>query len=160
MTSVRVFEFRKSKENPVVFPPSSIKKTKTLNTARLDKFWVLVNDLPLNTNSCLQGYLAHKKPPPPLGPPEGPRHKPTVGCYGRAVSYERGTPASFSPNRFPRGGEALEAAEPSCLHTRELPFSFRVNRGTALIRNHPLPRTTIGPKTTTYSRVLGWGGFL
>ena len=27
----------------------------------------------------LQGYLAHKKPPPPLGPPSGPTHSPTVG---------------------------------------------------------------------------------
>jgi len=40
----------------------------------------------------LQGYLAHKKTPNPLGPPEGPRHSPTVGSYGGAVSYERGTP--------------------------------------------------------------------
>jgi len=27
----------------------------------------------------LQGYLAHKKPPPPLGPPQGPMIHPTVG---------------------------------------------------------------------------------
>jgi len=27
----------------------------------------------------VQGYLAHKKTPNPLGPPEGPRHRPTVG---------------------------------------------------------------------------------
>jgi len=27
----------------------------------------------------VQGYLAHKKPPPPLGPPYGPRRRPTVG---------------------------------------------------------------------------------
>ena len=27
----------------------------------------------------LQGYLAHKKQRPPLGPPSGPRHRPTVG---------------------------------------------------------------------------------
>jgi len=27
----------------------------------------------------LQGYLAHKKPPPPLGPPQDRRHSPTVG---------------------------------------------------------------------------------
>ena len=29
--------------------------------------------------------------PPPLGPAEEPRHGPTVGSYGVAVSYERGT---------------------------------------------------------------------
>ena len=27
----------------------------------------------------LQGYLAHKKQPPPLGPPWWPMHSPTVG---------------------------------------------------------------------------------
>ena len=42
----------------------------------------------------IQGYLAHKKPPPPLGPPQGPMHRTTVGSYGGAVSYERG-------NQFP-----------------------------------------------------------
>jgi hypothetical protein len=32
------------------------------------------------------------KPPTPLGPPYGPRHSPTVGSYGEAVSNERGMP--------------------------------------------------------------------
>ena len=41
---------------------------------------------------AIQGYLAHKKPPPHLGPPKEPRHGPTVGSYGETVSYERGTP--------------------------------------------------------------------
>ena len=27
----------------------------------------------------LQGYLAHEKTPPPLGPSQGPRDRPTVG---------------------------------------------------------------------------------
>ena len=40
----------------------------------------------------LQGYLAHKKTPTPLGSPEVPRHKATVGSYGGGLSYERGTP--------------------------------------------------------------------
>ena len=30
----------------------------------------------------LQGYLAHKKQLPTLGPPYDPRHSPTVGSYG------------------------------------------------------------------------------
>ena len=30
-------------------------------------------------NNALQRYLAHKKPPPPLGPPYGPRDRATVG---------------------------------------------------------------------------------
>jgi len=44
-----------------------------------------------------EGYLAHKKPHPPLGPPKGPMHIPTVGSYGVAVSYERGTPVMKPP---------------------------------------------------------------
>ena len=48
----------------------------------------------------LQGYLARNKPPPPLGPPQGPRHSPTVGSEGDAVAYERGTPVQASyPDR-------------------------------------------------------------
>ena len=40
----------------------------------------------------LQGYLAHDKTPTPLGPSYGPRHGPTIGSRGGAVSYGRGTP--------------------------------------------------------------------
>ena len=29
--------------------------------------------------SEVQGYLAHKKPPSPIGPPQGPRLRPTSG---------------------------------------------------------------------------------
>ena len=42
----------------------------------------------------LQRYLAHKKPPPPRGPLQAPRHGPTVGSYGVGVSYGRGTPVA------------------------------------------------------------------
>ena len=42
----------------------------------------------------VQGHLAHKKQPTPLGLPPGPRHRPTVGSYGGAVSYRRGTPVT------------------------------------------------------------------
>ena len=31
------------------------------------------------SSPSLQGYLAHKKQPPPLGPPEGPGYSPAVG---------------------------------------------------------------------------------
>ena len=34
----------------------------------------------------VQGYLAHKKTPTPLGPPQDPRHRPTVGSYGGVFS--------------------------------------------------------------------------
>jgi hypothetical protein len=40
-------------------------------------------------NYRMQGYLAHKKHPPPLGPPY---YRATVGSYGGGGSYERGTP--------------------------------------------------------------------
>ena len=40
----------------------------------------------------VQGYLAHKKQPPSLGPPKDPRYSPTVGFYGGGGSYERDTP--------------------------------------------------------------------
>jgi len=47
----------------------------------------------------IQGYLAHTKQPSPLGPPQGPRHTPTVGFYGGLVSYERGTPVGIGRGR-------------------------------------------------------------
>ena len=39
----------------------------------------------------LQGHLADTKLPSPLGPPQGPRHKATVGCY-RGTSLIRNRP--------------------------------------------------------------------
>jgi len=45
---------------------------------------------------ALQGYLAHKKQPPPLGPPQGPGHFVTTGSWGGTVSYDRGIPVSLS----------------------------------------------------------------
>ena len=41
-----------------------------------------------------QGYLAHKKPPPSLGPLTDPRYSPTVGSWEGGVSYERSTPVA------------------------------------------------------------------
>ena len=35
----------------------------------------------------VQGYLAHKKTPTHLGPPQDPRQRSTVGSYGVSVSY-------------------------------------------------------------------------
>ena len=45
---------------------------------------------------AVQGYLAHKKPRPPLGPPLAPGHRATVGTKEEAVSYEQGLPAVVS----------------------------------------------------------------
>ena len=39
-----------------------------------------LNLFPFRSAAVLvQEYLAHKKPPPPLGPPWGPKHRATVG---------------------------------------------------------------------------------
>ena len=43
----------------------------------------------------VQGYIAHKKPRPPSGPPWEPRHGPTVGSYGVAFFSKRGTPVAW-----------------------------------------------------------------
>jgi hypothetical protein len=37
-------------------------------------------------------HLGDEKRPSPLGPPQGPRLTPTLGSWGGAVSYKRGTP--------------------------------------------------------------------
>ena len=61
----------------------------------LDYTAVSMNQSTLSVNptqAALQGYLAHKKQPPPLGPPYDPRHSPTVGSVGEAVYFERSTP--------------------------------------------------------------------
>ena len=31
------------------------------------------------SEEAVHGYFAHEKQPPPLGPPQDPRHRPTVG---------------------------------------------------------------------------------
>ena len=62
--------------------------------------------------AVLQGYIAHKKQPPPLGPPQGPRHSPTVESWEVAVSHERGTPVippeeAFHARVFARVAKSL-----------------------------------------------------
>jgi len=52
----------------------------------------------------VQGYLAHKKTPTPLGPPQDPRHRPTVGSQGGALSYERGARIKQHMQRISRQG--------------------------------------------------------
>jgi hypothetical protein len=46
----------------------------------------------MHAGNTLQGYLTHKKPPPHLGPPQGPKHRPYVGSWEGTVFYKRGTP--------------------------------------------------------------------
>jgi len=45
------------------------------------------------STSPLQGYLAYKKPPPPLESLWEPRHGPIAGSYEVVICYRRGTPA-------------------------------------------------------------------
>ena len=53
----------------------------------------------------VQGYLAHKKQPPPLGPPYDLGYSPTVGSWEGGVSYERGTPRGL---RYLSSGEGVK----------------------------------------------------
>jgi len=55
----------------------------------------LIEGLRVSFWGGVQGYLAHKRPPPPLGPPYVPRHRPTVGSQGGAVTCKRGHPVGF-----------------------------------------------------------------
>ena len=43
-------------------------------------FRVITQRGPGGSSELTQGYLAHKKEPPTLGPPQDPRHSPTAGC--------------------------------------------------------------------------------
>ena len=52
--------------------------------------------------------LAPSKRPTPLGPPWEPGHGPTVGSYGVAVSYRRGSPEGAPPS-LPLPSEKGEA---------------------------------------------------
>ena len=47
----------------------------------------------------LQGYFAHKKQPPSLGPPQDPKYSPAVGSWEGGVSHGRGIPVGFGAPR-------------------------------------------------------------
>ena len=84
----------------------------------------------------LQRYLAHKKTPTPLGPPEDQRHSPTVGSWGGAFFYERGSPA---------GPRAVTPRTPAHLG------------GTLLLFINP-PEPDLALKPSSPSSVLGGSG--
>ena len=65
--------------------------THTHNAGCEENFSPFGADDPLSVRPRLQDYLAHKKAPHPVGPPQGPRHRPTVRSYGVAFAYKRGT---------------------------------------------------------------------
>ena len=93
--------------------------------------------------SAVQGYLAHEKRPPPLGPPGGPGHSLAVGSWGGALSYERGTPVTG-------GGGVQRSIEDTAFPaqrvlTFELGILAQAHRDTSLIRPPPSPKITSGP---------------
>ena len=56
----------------------------------------------------LQGYLAQKKQPRLLGPPDDPRYSPTVGSWQGGVSCEQGTPCrGMHPDLCIRGPDVI-----------------------------------------------------
>ena len=60
---------------------------------------------PFTPNTAdVQGCLANKKTPTPLGHSQAPRHRPSAGSWGVAFSYGRGTPVTA------RGGLVLDEA--------------------------------------------------
>ena len=70
------------------------------------------------TSSTEEGYLAHKKMPNPLGPPQGPRHAPTPGSQEEAFFYERGIPVEYMPPGIPR---------PASSRARSLPVTWKTS---------------------------------
>ena len=62
------------------------------NPVRSEFFWRLGPDLTRPSREGIQGYLAHKKPPPPRTLHQGSAYGPMVVLGGGAFSHERGTP--------------------------------------------------------------------
>jgi hypothetical protein len=132
----------------------------------------------------LQGYLAHKKPPPPQGPPQGSRRRPSVGSWGEAVSSEQGSPVCSEeegergttwPNVNKHLTKPIRMAcrclsgpvkGPNCFKSMRQPFTL----GTAWpnVNEHPTKPIrmayrgtlhirnchTVGPYSTTMPRLL------
>ena len=69
------------------------------NVSRLSTLSKMKTATGVTAPKTVQGYLAHNKTPPPLGPPQGPRHRLTVGSYGGAFSYGRGNPVHFDKSQ-------------------------------------------------------------
>ena len=89
--------------------------------------------------------------PPPLGPPQGPRHSPTVDLGGGAVSYERGTPVPIAQTSMRR----QSCAPSTCTqHTVCLSLSNTHTHALSLSHTHSLSLSL----THTHSHTLGARG--
>ena len=98
---LKIWCFYSENRTRSVYVPEDIFGVKLLNQALSD---LLVTDssekvahypssvegFPCTCPGGLQGYLARKKPPPPIGPLQGTRHRPTAGSWGGVVSCKRG----------------------------------------------------------------------
>jgi hypothetical protein len=124
----------------------------------------------IRTHLALQGYLAHKKHPPPLGPPQGPRRSPTVGSCGGAVSYEQGIPAGSYGRNMPENmpwhsGESSQHRVSCSLfaQTRHARCRSCWEQSTGIplsLKNATPPMASTGPYAKAYCRDLGGGGLL
>ena len=76
---------------------SSIERLSLAACRLMATMWATAHSPVATRCVALQGYLARKKTPKPLGPPQHPRHRATVGSQGGALSYERGTPVNPEP---------------------------------------------------------------
>ena len=63
----------------ICFSSASMTKHLTLQRHHNGCFWFAVR---LFVQWSVQGYLAYKKTPTPIGPPQDPGHRPTVGLRG------------------------------------------------------------------------------
>jgi hypothetical protein len=98
----------------------------------------------------LVGVLRPDAVRPPLGPPQGPRHIPTEGYWGGAVSYERGAPVgALGPDAVRHVGEGAQDHvgphrtpqplhhKPETQHLHLTPYTLHPAPSTL----HPLPDT-------------------
>ena len=79
-----------------------------------------------------RGTMLISNCPPPVGPPQEPRHGPTVGSYGLAISDVRGTPVLLET-------AARSMVHPDCVKPPQLFPVPPPYRGTSLIRNRHTP---------------------
>ena len=92
------------------------------------------------------GVPRSQETPTPLGSPQVPRHRASVGSYGGSVSYERGTPVDEESlrnhARTAKSGRLLDGQARSGLS--------HLYRGTSLIRN----TAPVGPYSSPVPRNL------
>ena len=69
-----------------------------------------------NELSTLERDLVDEKQPSPLGPPQGHRHRPTVGSCGGVVFYEGGTPVKPKTDTSNQNGKQITIVDDANIH--------------------------------------------